>query len=856
MLRATIRSLIAHKVRLILTAISVIVGVSFVAGTFVLTDTVKGTFGDLFGEINAGIDLHVRSTTAFGDANGGEPLSGEVRDVVAAVPGVVSAEGIIIGFPAQVLDKNGDAISNGGAPALGWSTYDDPLLSPFSYETGQAPVGDAEVAVDAATADDAGFVIGDPVKIVTPGGPFVYTITALVGFGEVDSLAGATVAVFDKPVAQRLFDREGRYDAVEVRVDDTANVLAVQAAVQQRLDAVGAEPGAFEAVTGEQNAQDQQDGLNEAVDAINRFLLMFGYVALFVSTYNIINTFSIIVTQRTRELALLRALGASGRQVVWSVLLEALIVGTLASLGGLALGFGIAALIKSVLASGGLEAPPGALILQPRTVIVALASGIVTTVLAAVAPSIRAARVAPIAAIRDAQPPTTGGSVRRTAVGVGLFVVGLVMLIGVMTDHGPSNEIVGAGGGAGALFIGVSLVATLLARPAARAIGAGIARFRGVPGRLARENSMRTPRRTSSTASALMIGLTLVTLVLVLAASVTTTVSRVVDESFGSDLTISNEQFVPFSPSLYDTLSELPEVGQVGRFRFGQARVGGPDGDDTGIDGIDTSAIDTLYRMGIDDFDAAAFEAGGLLVSEREATERALRVGDRVTLTFPATGTRELPVIAIYTARNFSSTYVISSPTFEANFPSSASLADSLLMLRAAPGIGVDRLRAAVAPIVERDYPNVTVKNQAELKAERKEQIQQFLFIFFAMLAFSILIASIGVTNTLALSVFERTRELGLLRAIGMARRQIRSMVRWEAVIIAIFGGLLGLVLGVFLGFVMAGIFDSLGFALDVVVPVSLVWVIVVAFVLGLLAAAFPARRAARLDILHAIAAE
>ncbi len=854
MLRATIRSLIAHKLRLVLTAISVVVGVSFVAGTFVLTDTVKGTFGDLFSQINAGVDLHVRSTTEFGDANGGEPLSASVRDTLAQVPGVVSAEGIVIGFPAQVLDKTGDAVSNGGAPTLGWSTYDDAELSPFFYKVGRAPVGDAEVALDASTASSHDFVVGDLVKIVTPEGPAVYTITGLLGFGAVDNLGGATVAAFDTPVAQRLFDREGRFDAVEIRVDDAANMLAVQAAVQQALETI--EPGSFEAVTGEQNAEDQADDLNSIVDAINRFLLMFGYVALFVSTYNIVNTFSIIVTQRTRELALLRALGASGRQVVSSVLVEALVVGVIASLAGLALGLGIAALIKEVLASGGLEAPPGALKLLPRTVIVALVSGIVTTVVAAVAPALRAARVAPIAAIRDAQPPTTGGSLRRTAVGAGLAVVGLVMLIGVMTDHGPSNEIIGAGGGAGALFIGVSLVATLIARPCAQIIGIGIARFRGVPGRLARENSMRTPRRTSSTASALMIGLTLVTLVLVLAASVTTTVARVVDESFGSDLTISNEQFVPFSPALHDTLADLPEVGQIGRFRFGQARFGGPDGEDVGIDGIDGVAIDTLYRMGIENFDAAAFDAGGLLVSEREADKRGLRVGDRLQLTFAATGTKELAVIAVYTARNFSSTYVVSSAEFEANFPQSQFRADNLLMVKASPGVAVASMRDAVTAIVERDYPNVTVKNQSELKAERKEQIEQFLFIFFAMLAFSILIASIGVTNTLALSVFERTRELGLLRAIGMTRRQMRSMVRWEAVIIAVFGGLLGLALGVFLGFVMAGIFDSLGFALDIVVPLSLVWVVVVAFVLGLIAAALPARRAARLDILNAIATE
>jgi putative ABC transport system permease protein len=849
MWRATIRSLAAHKLRLVLTAISVLVAVSFISGTYVLTDTVKGTFRNLFAELNRGVDLRVTTATAFGDGEDAPPFDESVVDTVAAVDGVADAEGSVIFFFGDVRRADGERVSRDGPPTIITNASDNPDLTAVDYRRGGAPRAPDEVAIDAGSADRSDIEIGDVLSVTGVDAPVEARVTGMFGFGDADNLAGATVAIFEATTAQRLTDRVGQWDFVQVKVDGDTDAQTVLPRVRAALDA--AAPGQYEVITGEENARRQQADVSQIVDTVNRFLLAFGFIALFVGAYIIVNTFSIIVSQRQREFALLRALGASGRQVLTSVIVESALVGLLASGAGLAAGIGIAALLKALLASGGLEAPPGALTILPRTVVVSILTGTAVTVVAAVAPALRASRIAPVAAIQETAVPVVQQPVARTVLGALLGALGLAGIALGLAEMGPVRHLVKIAGGGGLLILGVSLLAPLVARPVAAFIGAPLPRLRGVQGRLARQNSMRHTRRTASTASALMIGLSLVTVVLILAASLTRTVNRIVDDTFLADFSISNEQFQAFSPSLADRLEELPEVGVVGRYRFDEWKV---EGDTETVDGVDPALVDVVYRLDVRDLDAEGFADGGVIVFEDEAEERRLEVGDEIPVTFASTGDTTVPVVGIYHQRGFASPYVISLDTWRQHFPQLD--VDSMLFVNAAPGVASEDLRGALDTVVGADYPNVDVQDQEEYKDAQQQQVNQVLFIFMAMLFFSVIIAVIGVTNTLALSIFERTREIGLLRATGMVRRQMRSMVRWEAVIMAVFGALLGLALGTFLGFALVRSFATLGFVLDFVIPPTIFAVIAAAFLLGLVAAVFPARRAARLDVLRAIATE
>jgi putative ABC transport system permease protein len=854
MWRATLKGIAAHKLRLVLTAISVVVAVSFISGTYVLTDTVKGTFSSLFSDLNRGVDLRVAATTGFGNGDDAAPMPAAVADQVAAVDGVSYAEGSVLYFFGDVRTADGERVSRASAPTIITNANGHPELSAFSYREGRAPTAPDEVAIDVSSADRAHLQVGDTITVTGAGAPVPVHVVGLLGFGDADDLAGATVTVFAPATAQQLADRVGQWDAVQAKVEPGADRDIVLARVQESLDANA--PGRYQVITGEANARRQTADVGKVVDTVNRFLLAFGFIALFVGAYIIVNTFSIIVSQRQRELALLRALGASGWQVLVSVVAESLAVGLVASALGLLAGIGIAALLKALLAAGGLDAPAGALTILPRTVLVAFATGTLVTVAAALAPALRAARVAPLAAIRETEAAAVRQPRVRTVVGAALGLLGLASMGLGLADVGPIRHLVEIAAGAGLVLLGVSLLAALVARPGASAIGAPLPRLRGVQGVLARQNSMRSARRTASTASALMIGLSLVTVVLILAASLTRTVNRIVDDTFLADLSVRADQVQPFSPSLGDRLAQLPEVGMVGRYRFDSWQVGRDPQDErkAAVDGVDPAAIDVVYRLDVRDFDPQAFAAGGVVVSADEAADRGIHVGDQLAVTYASTGHAVVPVVGIYHQRGFTSAYVLALDTFRRNFPQLD--VDALLFLKAAPGVSVDRLRTAVAGVVSADYPDLHVEDRAEYQQAQRDQVDQVLFIFIAMLFFSVIIAVIGVTNTLALSIFERTREIGLLRAVGMVRGQLRSMVRWEAVIMAIFGALLGLVLGTFFGYALVQAFGPLGFVLDFVVPPTIFVVIVAAFVLGLIAAVFPARRAARLDVLAAIATD
>jgi putative ABC transport system permease protein len=845
--KATLKGLLAHKFRLAATALAIVLGVSFVAGTYVLTDTINATFTNLFDEVTQGIDVAVRSKDVFTGQMGEvrDPIPEEVLNEVKAVDGVKVAEGSVTGF-AQFVDKDGKPVTTGGAPTLGVSISSAPeLQAGTTVRSGRLPSGPDEMVVDAQTADKHGFAVGDRVKVLLQGPARTFTVSGILGFGSAGNLGGATLAGFTLPTAQEVLNREGRFDEIDVVAAEGTTPEQLRDRVRAVLDP------RYEVLTGEELSAAQAAAIN---DTIGRFLstalLSFAFVALLVGAFLIFNTFTIIVAQRTRELALLRCLGASRRQVMTSVLLESLIVAVVASLVGLGLGVlianGLKALLTGIL---NFDLPTTGTVFLWRTVIVSLAVGIVVTVLAALLPARKATRVPPVAAL---QPETafapTHFRKRRIVLGVLVTLVGVALLLaGLFQNEG--NRLVNVGSGAVIVFFGVAILSPLIARPLARLIGWPFAKAFRLPGTLARENAMRNPRRTASTAAALMIGLALVTFVSIFAASIKASTTETLDRTIAADYILMNDTFTPFSPDLATRLADQPELAAVVGVRLGAFKLNGATKQ---LIGIDPAAYDRVVKTEVLSGSIADLQSGGLAVKEDVAEANGWTVGERVALQFPRGGTQQVTVKAIYKDNSVNGDYMLSLADYERFY---ADQADSQILVQAAPGTTPAASRAAIDRVLV-DFPNVTVRDQAEYKAETARQIDQVVNLFYALLALAVVIALFGIVNTLGLSIFERIRELGLLRAIGATRRQVRSMIRWEAVIIAVLGAVLGLAVGVFFGWTIVRALRSVGITEFAVPGGQLVIFVVFAALAGILAAVLPGRRAARIDVLRAITTE
>ena len=847
MLRATLKGLLAHKIRLLLTAAAVVLGVGFVAGTYVLTDTLNSTFDTLFEEVTAGVDVSVRAESGFGDelseTTGRDTVPESLVPVVAGVPGVKAADGALADY-AQYVGKDGKAIVTGGAPTLGVNWTDVPELNPLRLRDGREPRASGEVVMDAATAKEHDFAVGDDVRILFKGPPEEFTVVGVAGFGEADNLAGATLAVFDTRTAQRVLDKVGRFDTVDAVGDGTASPLELRNRVQQAV------PGGFEALTGTQVADEQAQQIQDALGFFNTFLLVFAGISLFVGAFMILNTFSILVSQRTRELGLLRALGASRGQVLASVVGEAAIVGLVASAAGLGLGLLVATGLKALLGAFGIDLPAGGLQIKPRTIVVSMVVGELVTLVAALGPALRASKLSPIAALSGAGTEGQASLRTRSIAGGLVMLAGAASLaVGLWADGG--IQMVGLG--AALSFVGLALLLPLVARPLASVLGRPLPRLflvRGISAKLARQNALRNPRRTASTAAALTIGLGLVGCVSVLAASVVQSAGEIIDKALAADYIVSTDQFSPtISTEVAARLESQPELGAVTGLKGGEFKVRGAS---EGIQAGDADDLAQLLNIEMVTGDLAALGRGELLLEDVEAEDAGLAVGDVVPVTFARTGDTELRVGGTYERNQLLGGYTVSTETYEANF---SERLDFVVMAKAAAGVAPAAARAAVDRVTD-DFPNVEVRDQVEFKREQKRQVNQALGLVSVLLLLAIFIAFLGIVNTLALSVFERTRELGLLRAVGMARSQVRSMIRGESVIISVMGAIIGLAVGVVFGWALVADLSGEGID-DLVIPVGQLLVyVVVAGVLGVFAALFPARRAARLDVLEAISHE
>jgi putative ABC transport system permease protein len=850
-LRTTLKDLLARKRRLIRTALSIVLGVGFVAGTFVLTDTMNKAFDDLFTQASAGSDVIVRSQTAFdpseaGPGGGGAeeraPLPEDLVDTIRSVDGVRTAEGGVSGYAQMIDPATGDTIGGVGPPTLGanWNVVANASLE---LRSGTAPTAADDVVVDAATAKDFDLRVGQTIRILFQGPPGEFTISGIAGFGDADNLGGATLALFETSTAQRVMDREGEFDEIDVVADAGVTPDQLRLQIQDVL------PTGVEAVTSAHVADEQSQQLKEALGFFRTTLLVFAFIALFVGAFVIFNTFSIVVAQRTRELALLRALGASPGQVLSSVILEALIVGLVGSILGIIAGLGIAILLQGLLAAFGIDLPSTSTQLEPRTIVVALLVGTVVTVASSILPARRASRVAPLQAMRTAREGSADGSLRRRLILGGLVLaLGIAALLyGLFGNQSNAGALIGLG--AAATFIGVSTLSPLVARRLAGAIGAPVRRL-GVQARLGRENAMRNPRRTSSTASALMIGLGLVAMVAILSASLKASFDAALSKTLKADFILSTSSFTPFSPDVADQVAGVDGVAAVAQFRQGGFRVN----DQTSfLTGSDPATLDAVTSIDVTSGSADSLaDDRTVLVHEQVAEENGWTVGSAVPASFATVGDAPLTVGGIFTENGVVGDYVVSLAAYEALFTSQL---DTFAMITIDDGADPSTVQRGIEQVTE-PFGNVEVQDQTAFKEKQAGFVNQLLGLVTALLFMAILIALFGIANTLSLSILERTHELGLLRAVGMSRSQVKRMIRWESVIIAILGAILGLVIGIFFGWSLQQAIANEGVT-ELKIPVGqLVVYLVVAGLAGVVAAIGPARRAAKMNVLEAISYE
>jgi putative ABC transport system permease protein len=836
MRKVTLKGLLAHKLRLALTALAIILGVTFISGTFILTDTLQSTFNALFGTIYSKVDFQVRGEAQLGSGGNAtrNPVPESLLATVRRVPGVEVAAGQVQGY-AQFVAPDGKAIATGGAPTLAVSFDPYPQLSALHLIAGGPPRGPDDVAMDAGTAQKYGFTVGQRVKVLSVGAPRTFTITGIVQFGTANNLAGATLAAFTLPVAQAFALQPGKLDDINVVAAPGASKTAVQRAIAAVL------PPGTEVVTGKTVADENTSSISRALGFFSTALLVFAFISLFVGAFTIYNTFSIIVGQRTRELALLRIVGASRRQVFGSVLGEAAITGLVSSVIGLGLGVLAAFGLEALLRGFGITLPPESLVFAPRTVLVGLVTGTVVTVVSAIGPARGAVRIPPVVALDDRQ-PIAGTSLRRRLIwGGALALAGAVALVAGLAQ--PAIQLVGVG--AAGLFLGVAMLSPAIARPLASVIGRPLARTLGVAGKLGRENSMRSPRRTAQTAAALMIGLALVSAMATFGASLSKSATASADQAIRADLIVTATGTGQLSNSVASTASAVPGVTTTTAFYLGRFEFQGALSTLTAVT-TDNLADTLILRMTSGSADALA--RGELLIDSNTATSKHLTAGDTVRVKFTQTGPGVMRIGGVYEANALIGSYLAGAGFFLAHF---SPRPPGGLLLRT----GGDSVNHAVTQALTA-YPNVQVQTRAQFEQTQVSNVNQLLGLVYALLGLAVVIALIGIVNTLMLSVFERTREIGLLRAVGMRRRQVRTMVRSEAVILAIFGAIVGIVIGTALGLALVASLRQQGIT-ETVVPVSnLVIFLLLAAVLGLIAATWPARRAARLDVLAAIATE
>lgn len=852
MTRFALRGLLGRKLRTALTALAIVLGVAMISGTFVLTDSIDKAFDGIFNEIYEGTDASITGKTAFdlSDEAGSfaPPFDASLLGTVAGLDSVQAAIGGVGSESTQLIDDEGDAIVFGGAPNLGFSVDpSQPAFNTLQLVEGSWP-GDGEVVVDETTASKKDLEPGQEIGVQAEGPIERMRISGLVRFGGASSIGGATLAGFDLATAQQLFHKEGKLDQVRVAAKDGVTPEQLVADIEQVL------PPGTQVKTSAEQARDDAEGTNEFISFLRGFLLAFGGIALFVGSFVIANSLSITIAQRTREFATLRTLGASRRQVLGSIVIEALTVGALASAVGVVLGLGLAKLLFWLFDTVGFTLPNSGLLFQPRTAVIGMLVGTLVTLVASLRPALRATRVPPIAAVREGAEIPVGRLHRfRTAWAVVLTVAGFAALsYGLFTSGLGTGALLGwMGLGALLVFFGVALLSQRFVRPLVGVLGWPAARLGGAAGNLARDNSRRNPQRTASTAAALMIGLALVTLVATLAAGITQTFRGAVNDLWKtseSDYAITAQNnFSPIPIAAAEAVAKAPGVGAVMNVRTGDALVFGKAIFATAVDPTARELISLTWAEGSQEV-LAGLGADGAFVDDDYAEDHDLSVGSPIEVTFPNGTTGTFQVRGIFDPPTGGSPFgrvTISTTAWDEHVDAPRNLYSFVAMLG-----GETEENTAVLEAALDEFPNAKVATREQFVDNQISALSSILNILYVLLALSVIVSLFGIVNTLVLTVFERTREIGMLRAIGMTRRQVRRMVRHESVITALIGAAVGIVLGLVLAALLIVRVDFIDFAF----PLGQVVVFAIAAVIvGVIAAIFPARRAAKLDPLEAL---
>ena len=850
MTRVAIRGLLGRKLRASLTAVAIVLGVAMVSGTYILTDTIKAAFSTVFTEAYKNSDAVITGKSAISNSTSGNgatvpSLPQSLLTRVRALPEVGAADGNV-SDQAQLVGHNGKVISRGGAPSLAFS-YDPAgqRFNPMTLTSGNWPSAPNQIDIDASTASKEHYSVGDEIGVVARGPVRKFKIAGTVKYAGLSSLGGATLAVFTLPTAQALFHKVGQLDEIDVAaahgVSDTKLVDAIKPLL----------PASAQVRTGQAQAQQATKDTAGFLNIFQDFLLAFGGVALFVGSFVIANTLSITIAQRTRELATLRTLGATRRQVRASVMLEALVIGVLASIVGLFLGLALAKGLNALFVSFGIDLPQTSTVFKTRTIIVSLVVGIVITLLAALRPAIRSTRVPPIAAVREGSVLPPGRFERYGAYPAIATISGAValMLIGLLVSSLSTGlRLLSIGIGAVLVFIGVSMLAPRLVPPLVRVLGWPATKIGGGAGELARGNSLRNPSRTATTASALMIGLALVTLVGVLAAGLRSRLEGAANQLFVADYAVTaTNNFSPIGVASAGAIQGVPGVTVVSSVRAGDGKAFGSHINVTGVEPSVSRVIAIKWKEG-SPLTPAQLGSNGAFVDDAYAKAQHLHVGSPLAVETPTGKTLQLILRGITSPPKGGDPYgdvTISTSLFDQSYQNPQNLFTFLNIVGGATSANTAKLNAALS-----GFPDAKLQTNEQFKNNQEQGLTLLLNLLYVLLSLSIIISLFGIVNTLVLTVFERTRELGMLRAVGMSRRQVRRMIRHESVITALLGAAFGIPLGILLALMIGA---AINFAAFTIPWGTLIVFVIAAIIAGLIAAIIPARRAGRLNVLAAL---
>jgi putative ABC transport system permease protein len=852
MLTVALKGLAGRKVRASLTAIAIVLGVAMISGTYILTDTIKNGFDTIVTNSYKNADVIISGEAAFKNTEGNgveaPTFSEQLLPKVKALPDVAAAAGSVTSDGVKLIGKDGKVIDTGGAPSLGFSV--DPKeqqFNPTELTTGSWPSGPDEVAIDKATATGEHFDVGDTIRLQAVGPQRSFKISGIAELTGVGSIGAATFALFDLPTAQRVFAKPGQLDVIRIQSKAGVSNSKLISEIKPLLPST--------ATVRDTKAQVKED--KEQFDFVSFFqyiLLAFAGIALFVGAFVIANTLSITIAQRMREFATLRTLGASRRQVLWSVVVEALVIGLLGSVVGLFLGLGLAKLLNKLFVVVGIDLPQGQTVFATRTVIVALVVGTIVTLIASVRPARRATRVPPIAAVREGSVLPVSRFAKYgpvTALGILAAGVALVALGTLGSGLATGPRLLALGVGVLLLFFGVSMNAARVVRPLAAVLGAPARAIGGAPGILARDNATRNPSRTASTASALMIGLALVTFVAIFGQGVFKSFEDDVDELFIADYAVTaTDTFSPIDVAAGKSLVGKPGVSDVTPIRAGSARFLGGDHNLTAVEPNVATGVRIDWRAGGSGV-PGRLGTDGFFTDTDYAKAHDLHVGSAVNLEFPSGKRVDLRLLGIYEKPNGGNTpfgeATISTTLFDKYNPRPR---DEMILVNTPDGVSDANTQTLEDDVA--GFADAKVQTRDEFKANFLAPIKRVLNLLYALLALSVIVSLVGIINTLVLTVFERTRELGMLRAVGMTRRQVRMMIRYESIVTALMGAALGMVVGIFLAALVAEALSGQGVVFAI--PwIQLVYFVLAAIVVGILAAVIPARRAARLNVLQAL---